>query len=285
MADLLKGAAVAEAIRNRNIKDIDLLKEKGIVPTLAVVRVGESPDDIAYEKSIEKACEKVGVGLNKVELKENISWDEFEKEVQGLNDNDLVHGILMFMPLPKQLDGEKARAILKFEKDVDGLTDDSLAGVFINKKKGFPPCTAEAVMETLDFYGINPEGKKVAVIGRSLVIGRPVAMMLMHRNATVVNCHTKTKDIPSITKSSDIIVTAAGRLNSLTSQYVSKGQVVLDVGINWDEEKGNISGDASFDEVEPIVKAITPVPGGIGTVTTALLVSHVVDAAKASLNN
>ena len=168
-------------------------------------------------------------------------------------------------------------------KDIDGCTDGSLAGVFTNTATGFPPCTAQAAMETLHYYGIELKGKKAAVIGRSLVIGRPVAMMLMHENATVVNCHTRTVDVPSITSKADILIAAAGKLASVGPEYTNPDQVIIDVGINWDEAKGGIAGDVDFDAVEPHVAALTPVPGGVGTVTTSVLVSHVVEAAKRTL--
>lgn len=282
MAEILKAGPVAESIRNRNIADIEILKSKGINPTLAVVRVGERPDDIAYENSILKACDKVGVVVKSVVLDIDITQESFEKEIISLNNDNGIHGILLFMPLPKSLDGERVRMLLNPKKDVDGITYDSLAGVFTGKDMGFPPCTAAATMEILHFYGIEIKGKKAAVIGRSLVIGKPVAMMLMKENATVVNCHTGTEDVPSITKVADILIASSGRLRAVDSSYVKDGQVVIDVGINWDEENKKIAGDVNFEEVEPIVKAITPVPGGVGTVTTAVLVSHVVEAAKSN---
>lgn len=280
MAEILKGAPVAEAIREKNIKAVEELKNQGIDPTLAIIRVGESPDDIAYENSILKACERVGVLVEKTLLDEDVDQKKFEESLISLNQNPKVHGILMFMPLPKHLDGEEARRILDPKKDVDGLTDASLAGVFTNKRTGFPPCTAQGVMETLKYYGVELKGKKVAVIGRSLVIGRPVAMMLMHENATVVNCHTGTVDVPAITREADVLIAAAGKLGSVDSTFVNPNQVVIDVGINWDEENKCIAGDVDRNEVEPIVKALSPVPGGIGTVTTAVLVSHVIEAAN-----
>ena len=166
---------------------------------------------------------------------------------------------------------------------MDGCTDGSLAGVFTNTKLGFAPCTAQAAMEILHHYGVNPKGKKAAVIGRSLVIGRPVAMMLMHENATVVNCHTRTLDVPSITRQADILIAAAGVLRSVTPEFTNPDQVVIDVGINWDEAKGGISGDVDFDRVEPLVRAITPVPGGVGSVTSCVLADHVIQAAKRTL--
>ena len=186
----------------------------------------------------------------------------------------------MFQPLPKHIDTAGARDRIDPAKDIDGCTAISMAGVFTNRPLGFPPCTAAAAMEILHYYGIDPKGKRAAVIGRSLVIGRPVAMMLMHENATVTNCHTRTTDVPGITRTADILIAAAGVLRSVTPEYVNPDQIVIDVGINWDEKKGGIAGDVDFDAVEPVVKAITPVPGGVGSVTSTILMKHVVEAAK-----
>jgi methylenetetrahydrofolate dehydrogenase (NADP+)/methenyltetrahydrofolate cyclohydrolase len=283
MAEILKGAPVAAAMTGQMQKDAEALRSQGVDPTLAIFRVGERPDDLAYERSAMKRAEKAGVTVKNVVLPADVTQEEFDKTLAGLNEDPSIHGILMFRPLPKHLDNEKARHMLAPEKDIDGCTDGSLAGVFTNTQTGFPPCTAQAAMELLHFYGYDVKGKKVAVIGRSLVIGRPVAMLLMHENATVVNCHTRTVDVPSITREADIIIAAAGRLKNVTADYVKEGQVVIDVGINWDEEKGGISGDVDFDAVEPVVAAITPVPGGVGTVTSSVLISHVIEAAKRAL--
>ena len=283
MAELLKGAPVAEAMTEGMKNDVESLGERGITPRIAVLRVGEKPDDLAYEKGIVKRAESVGVEVKKVVLSEDVSQDDFDETLMKMNEDDSVHGILIFRPLPKHLDDERARKMLLPKKDIDGCTDGSLAGVFSNTKIGFPPCTAQAAMEILHYYGIDVSGKKAAVIGRSLVVGRPLAMMLMHENATVVNCHTKTEDVPSITKKADILISAAGKLKSVTDEYVDSNQVVIDVGINWDEEKHGISGDVDFELVEPQVKAITPVPGGVGTVTSCVLISHVIEAAKRSV--
>ena len=225
----------------------------------------------------------VGLDVRNVILPPDVSQEEFDRAFTEVNEDDSIHGILLFMPLPKHLDSEKARQMLDPAKDIDGCTDLSLAGVFTNTKTGFPPCTAQAVMEILHYYGIGIKGKKAAVIGRSLVIGRPVAMMLMHENATVVNCHTRTVDVPSITRQADILVAASGQLHSVTKEYTTPHQVIIDVGINWDKENERISGDVKFEEVEPIVSAITPVPGGVGNVTTCVLIGHVVEAAKRTL--
>ena len=280
MAEILKGAPVAAALTDKMKQDVAELQEHGINPTLAILRVGERPDDLAYERGAVKRSEKAGVEVRKVVLPEDVTQEEFDRVLTELNQDASVHGILMMRPLPGHLDNERARQMLAPEKDIDGCTDGSLAGVFTNTPTGFPPCTAQAAMEMLHHYGYEVQGKKVAVIGRSLVIGRPVAMMLMHENATVVNCHTRTVDVPSITREADIIIAAAGRLRNVTAEFVKEGQIIIDVGVNWDEDKGGISGDVDFDAVEPIVAAITPVPGGVGTVTSSVLISHVIEAAK-----
>lgn len=280
MAKVLKGKEVADALTERMRQDVEKLKEAGIWPTLCIVRVGARPDDLAYERGAMKRAQAAGVEVINVVLPEDVSQEEFDWAMEQVGADDSIHGILLFRPLPEHLDGERARMMIPPQKDIDGCTDLSLAGVFTNTKTGFPPCTAQAAMEILHHFGIQISGKKAAVIGRSLVIGRPVAMMLMHENATVVNCHTRTVDVPSITREADILIAASGQLRSVTKQFTNPDQVVIDVGINWDEEKGAIAGDVAFDEVEPFVQAITPVPGGVGSVTSSVLISHVVEAAK-----
>ncbi len=280
MAEILKGAPVTEALTKRSIEEVNELKSHGIEPCLAILRVGERPDDIAYEKGAVKKAEAVGVKVNKVILPGDVSQEEFDRTLTSLNEDSSVHGILMFRPLPSQLDNEKARQMLSPEKDIDGMTDGSLAGVFTNTETGFPPCTAQAAMEMLKYYNVPIKGSKACVIGRSLVIGRPVAMMLMHENATVVNCHTRTVDPASIAREADILICASGKLRSVGPEYTNPEQVIIDVGINWDEEAGKIAGDCDFANVEPVVKAITPVPGGVGGVTSTILISHVIKAAQ-----
>ena len=195
-----------------------------------------------------------------------------------MNKDDNIHGVLLFRPLPKHLNEEKIINALDIEKDVDGITDGSMAGVFAGKKQGFPPCTPSGCMEILDHYGIDCTGKKAVVIGRSLVVGKPAAMMLIKKNATVTVCHTKTKDMPSVVREADIVIVAAGRAGVVDGSYLRAGQTVIDVGINVNEE-GKLCGDVNFEEADRIVDAITPVPGGVGSVTTSVLVSHVVEAA------
>lgn len=280
MAEILKGAPVAAAISERTRQDAELLRKHGVEPTLAIVRVGERPDDISYEKGAAKRCAAAGVTVRNVVLPADVGNTEFFEVLESLNQDERVHGILLFLPLPPHLDGEAARAHICPQKDVDGCTDSSLAGVFTNTETGFAPCTAQAAMEILHYYKVNCMGKRAAVIGRSLVIGRPVAMMLMHENATVTICHTKTPDIPSITRQADILIVCSGQMESIGAEYVHSGQTVIDVGIGWNEEKGKLCGDVRFDEVQQVARAITPVPGGVGAVTTSVLVSHVTEAAK-----
>lgn len=279
MAKLLKGKDVVENLNGKLIDKVKELKENGINPTLAILRVGEREDDLSYERGAKKRCELVGVEVKVVSLPIDVTEEEYLDTLDKLNNDITINGILMFRPLPKHIDESKARNMLSAAKDVDGCTDLSLAGVFTNTELGFSPCTAEAAMEILKFYDIPIEGKKVAVIGRSLVIGRPIAMLLMHENATVTICHTKTVDVPSITKEADIVVVASGQMESVGADYLKENQTVIDVGISWNNEKNKLCGDVRFDEVENLVSAITPVPGGVGGVTTSILVKHVVEAA------
>lgn len=283
MARILKGKEVADALTAKMQNDVEDLKAKGVNPTLCIFRVGERPDDLSYERGATKRALTVGIEVKNVVLPADVTQEVFDEEFKKVNEDDSIHGILLFRPLPRQLDNEKARQMLNPAKDIDGCTDLSLAGVFTNTKTGFPPCTAQAAMEILHHFGIQIKGKKAAVIGRSLVIGRPVAMMLMHENATVVNCHTRTVDVPSITREADILIAASGQLHSVKKEFTNPDQVVIDVGINWDEAKGGISGDVDFEDVEPNVAAITPVPGGVGSVTTCVLIGHVVEAAGRTL--
>ncbi len=280
MAELYKGAQVAKAINEDSIRRVEALKVRGVDPTLAILRVGDREDDLSYERGAVKRAEQVGVSIRLITLPVDVTEEEFDRTLQGLNEDNEVHGILMFRPLPKHLDSEKARKSLSYEKDVDGCTDGSLSGVFTNTNMGFAPCTAEAAMAILDYYGVDLTGKSVAVIGRSLVIGRPVAMMLMHKNATVTICHTKTKDVRTVTKQADIVIACSGQMESIDASYLSENQIVIDVGIGWNDKKNKLCGDVLFEDVEPHVAGITPVPGGVGAVTTSVLISHVVTAAE-----
>ncbi|MCL2628276.1 MAG: bifunctional 5,10-methylene-tetrahydrofolate dehydrogenase/5,10-methylene-tetrahydrofolate cyclohydrolase [Oscillospiraceae bacterium] len=278
MAEILKGTDVAQAINSDVAEKVAELKSKGIVPTLAIVRIGDKTDQISYEKAAIKRSDIVGITTKSIVLPEETTQADVIKNIRSLNEDDKVHGVLILRPLPKHISDDAVRTALCTNKDVDGITDGSLSGVFSGAGTGYAPCTAQACIDILDYYKIDCTGKRAVVIGRSLVVGKPVAVMLMGKNATVTVCHTKTVDIPKITREADILIVAAGQMESITKDYVSPGQVVIDVGINWSEEKGKLCGDVKFDEVEPIVAAITPVPGGVGAVTTSVLFSNVIKA-------
>ncbi len=279
MAVELLGNEVNEQL-NGQIRDrADRLAQQGIVPTLAIIRVGEDPGDLSYERGAMNRCELLHVSCRRIVLPEEAATEELLEVIGKLNADPSVHGVLLFRPLPRHLDEEAIANALDPDKDVDGMTDISMSGVFTGKQVGFAPCTAQACIEILDYYGIDCTGKKAVVLGRSLVIGKPVAMMLLKRNATVTICHTRTVDDAAESREADILVSAIGRAGAVKADFVRPGQVVIDVGINVDAE-GNICGDVDHDACAPIVEAITPVPGGVGSVTTSVLISHVVEAAE-----
>ena len=290
MAKLLLGKEVTAALNAKLQAKVADLKAKGVTPKLGILRCGENPSDLSYEKGAVARAELIGVEVEKFVLPEDVTKEALIAKIEELNANDTIHGVLMFRPLPKHLKADQIEICNKLDpaKDVDCMTDLSNAGVFEDRTDlGFPPCTPKACMEILDYYGIDCKGKNAVVIGRSLVVGKPAAMMLMKKNATVTICHTRTVNTAEIARNADILVSAAGVLNSLTKDFVRPGQIVIDVSINWDPEKinskggkGALAGDAKFDEVEPIVEAITPVPGGVGSVTTSVLIGHVVEAAE-----
>jgi len=255
------------------------LAEAGIAPTLAIYRIGEKPDDLAYERGAMKRAEKVGVAVKQVVLPEDVSQEEAMAAMAALNEDPQVHGILLFRPLPKHLDEEALCNAMAPDKDVDGITEISQARIYAGRSDGFAPCTAEACMKILQHYGIDPSGKEVAVIGRSQVIGKPVAMLLIKANATVTVCHTRTRDLAKVCKDKDILIAAAGHPGTVTADCLAPGQTVIDVAINFDEN-GNMCGDVAAGAAEDVVDAITPVPGGVGAVTTTVLMEHVIRAAE-----
>ena len=267
MARQLLGKEVT-AVLNEKIKSrAAALKEKGVEPTLGIIRVGEREDDLSYERGAVKRCETLGVACKKILLPADVTQEVLMDAVRQVNEDDSIHGVLIFRPLPRHLDEEAVIRALDPAKDVDGITDGSMVGVFAGREQGFPPCTPQACMEILDHYQIDCTGKKAVVVGRSLVVGKPAAMMLLKKNATVTVCHTRTKDMPSVVKEADIVIVAAGRAGVVDDRYVSPGQIIIDVGINVNDQ-GKLCGDVAYDKVEPIVEAITPVPGGVGSVTT-----------------
>lgn len=283
MAQLLSGREVASAMNDALLIRAGALAERGILPTLAIVRVGENESDLSYQRGAEKRAQKVGVDVRVIALPEAVAAETLLETIRALNEDEGVHGVLLLRPLPGHLK-DKSQQIcnaLRPDKDVDAMTDLSSAGVYQGRPDlGFPPCTPEACMKILHHYGISCAGKRAVVIGRSLVVGRPLAMMLMAEDATVTLCHSKTPNLPEIARQGDILVTAAGRLGFVYVGFVRPGQVVLDVSVNWDPEKNGIAGDCVFDEVEPVVSAITPVPGGVGAVTSSVLMDHVISAAE-----
>lgn len=277
-----KGAPAAAALMEDLTGRIERLSGAGVTPTLAIVRVGERPDDRAYETGAVKRCEKAGVAVKRFPLPAGCSALELRAVLEHINAVSEIHGCLMLRPLPDPAMEEMACALLDPKKDVDCMTPAALAGVFAGKGWGYPPCTAQACLELLKYYKTALTGKRAVVVGRSLVIGKPVSMLLQAENATVTMCHTRTVDLPAVCRGAEVLIAAAGRANLLGADHVSPGQVVLDVGINVDKD-GKLCGDVKFDEAEPVVSAITPVPGGVGAVTTAVLVKHVVEAAERTL--
>ena len=271
----LRGAPVARAIMDKTAGEITRLAQAGIMPKLAVFRVGSREDDIAYERSIIKRFSAAGAAAEVMALSEDAMQEELEAAVRRAADDESVHGILVFSPLPKKFNAGRIRMLVPAEKDVDGMTDASLAGVFRGDKNAFAPCTAQAVVEILRYYGMeNLAGKRVTVVGRSTVVGKPLAMLLLGMNATVTVCHTKTADTAAECRRADVVIACAGQARMVTDEYTSAGQTIIDVGINADGD--GICGDVDYATAQSIVAAATPVPGGVGAVTTAVLLSHIV---------
>lgn len=292
MAKLLSGREVAAALEEDISRRCAALREQGIVPKLALVRCGEREDDIAYEKSIRRQAARSGVETESCVLPETAAPEKLKELLEELSANAKVHGCLIFRPLPGALAAEQREIcnVLSPEKDVDGCTAASAAAVYTGEGAGFPPCTAQACLEILDYYGINCRGKRAAVIGRSLVVGKPLAMLLTARDATVTLCHSRTEGLGDICRQADLIICAAGKPGLLTGDMVRPGQTVLDVSMNFlpelenaDGSLGGFVGDTIYEEVEKTVEAISPVPGGVGRVTSAVLMKHVVTAAERSL--
>lgn len=271
----LRGAPVARAIMDKTAGEITRLAQAGIMPKLAVFRVGSREDDIAYERSIIKRFSAAGAAAEVMALSEDAMQEELEAAVRRAADDESVHGILVFSPLPKKFNAGRIRMLIPAEKDVDGMTDASLAGVFRGDKNAFAPCTAQAVVEILRYYGMeNLAGKRVTVVGRSTVVGKPLAILLLGMNATVTVCHTKTADTAAECRRADVVIACAGQARMVTDEYMSAGQIIIDVGINADGD--GICGDVDYAAAQSIVAAATPVPGGVGAVTTAVLLSHTV---------
>ena len=276
--EILKGLPVANAINEKLMEQVKSIE--GPLPHLAIIRVGERPDDCSYERGAVKKMDKVGVRCTTYTFDADIDNETFQADFDKINENPDIDGILMLRPLPKQLDEKQIENKIDPRKDLDGISPLNLAKVYAGDESGYAPCTAEAVIEMLDYAGIDIKGKRVTVVGRSLVIGKPVSMLLMKRNATVTVCHTKTVDMEGTCKNAEILVAAAGSARMIKKDYVAEGAIVVDVGINVDEE-GNLCGDVDFDAITDIAAIATPVPGGVGSVTTSVLAKHLVKAAMA----
>ncbi|WP_165062438.1 bifunctional 5,10-methylenetetrahydrofolate dehydrogenase/5,10-methenyltetrahydrofolate cyclohydrolase [Adlercreutzia sp. ZJ154] len=275
MAQLLKGKPVADAIYSSLKNCVQAQGKRGMQPCLALVRVGNSSSDAAYQRSIISKAESIGIKVNVHEFESGVSQFDVEAVLESINADKSVHGCMIFRPLPNTLDELHLCNKIAPEKDIDGVCAASLAGIFADVRESFSPCTAQACVEMLDYYGIDIAGRSVAVLGRSLVVGKPAAMLMLSRNATVTLCHSGTANLSEITRAADIVICATGRARAYGEEYFRAGHIVLDVGTNTDSD-GMLCGDVDFAAVEPIVSAITPVPGGIGSVTTAVLLKHVV---------
>ena len=281
MAELLKGKPVADAMKAELVKKVEALKAKGISPKLGIIRVGARPDDLFYEGGAKKTCTALGMDAQVFEYPENIEQADFEKAVIAVGQMKEVHGILMFSPLPKHLNEKKIRTLIPVEKDVDCLTVGGAAKVFTDDPTGFPPCTPAACMDMIHHFGIVVKGKKCVVVGRSLVVGKPLAMLLLREHGTVTICHSRTENLPEVCQNADILIAAVGKAKMIKGNFVKPGQIVIDVGINADPENpGKYCGDVDFAEVEPVVAKISPVPAGVGSVTTVVLCKQTIMACE-----
>lgn len=279
MGEIIKGKPVADKITEDLVKEVEELKAGGISPRLAIVRAGGRPEDLAYEKGALSRCGKVGIDVEVIELSEDISQDDFVKELKKANDDKNIHGILVFRPLPKHIDEDVVKYIISPEKDIDCFSPINAAKLLENDNTGFPPCTPTAVIEMLKFYNVPIEGKRAVVLGRSMVVGKPASLLLLNENATVTICHSRTKDLNSVSGEADIVVAAIGKARMVGEDYIRPGAVVIDVGINADED-GSICGDVDMESCSDRASMITPVPGGVGSVTTSILARHVVRACR-----
>lgn len=279
MGILLKGKPVADSIAARVKDEAEELRRNNIIPKLKIIRVGEREDDLAYERAAVKRMKSANIDCEVLALPLNIDKETFEDEIKNVVNDNSVHGILVFRPLPKQLNEKDIRFIISPEKDIDCLNPINAAKILEGDKSGFPPCTARAAMEILKYYNIDISGKEATVIGRSMVVGKPLSMMLLKENSTVTICHSKTENLPQVTKRADILIAAIGKSKMITKEYIKENSTVIDVGINADDE-GNITGDVNTEDCIEKAAFITPVPAGVGSVTTAVLADHVVKACR-----
>ena len=284
MGEIIKGKPVGDAISEVLKGECQELVKGGIQPKLAILRVGAKANDLSYEKGALKKCEAIAIETEVTELPDGTTQEQYIETLQKLNDDSSVHGILTFRPLPKGIDEEVIKNIIAPEKDVDCFSPMNTAKLMEGDKTGFPPCTPTAVVEILKYYNVPLKGANVVVLGRSMVVGKPVSMLLLGENATVTICHSKTKDLPKVCANADVLVAGVGRARMVTSDYIKEGAVVIDVGINAKPEGGGICGDVDTDDVVGKASMVTPVPAGVGSVTTSILAKHVIKACKQQNN-
>lgn len=279
MAKILDGKEVAAALKDELAIEVERLRKLSSIPGLCLVMAGSRPDSQSYINSAVKRCSSIGIDCRVIRLPEDVTQEEFLNAIDILNADPKINGIMVMRPLPRRIPEDAVKYKIAPQKDVDCFTPISVSKVISADDDGFAPCTPAAVIEILDYYGIKVEGKRTVVIGRSMVVGRPLAMMLLARNATVTICHTRTANLAQETKKAEVLIAAAGKARMITKDMVGSGAVVIDVGINFDEN-GKMCGDVDFDSVYPVASCITPVPGGVGAVTSTVLAKHVIEALK-----
>lgn len=275
--EILKGVDVVAAM-NTKMKE-ELSQCFDTIPHLAIIRIGERPDDLSYERGAKKRMETIGLRCSTYSYPDSITDAEFKTEFAAINSNHDIDGILLLRPLPKHIEEKAIEAMIDPEKDVDGISPVNMAKVFAGDPSGFAPCTAEAVIEMLDYAQIPLAGKRTVIVGRSLVVGKPLAMLLIQKNCTITVCHTKTVDLPATCKNAEILIACAGRAKMLNISHIGTDAIVIDVGINIDENN-KLCGDVDFESISSAAFLATPVPGGVGTVTTSVLAKHVIQSAK-----
>lgn len=279
MTEILKGKPVADQLKEEIKERVKALQGRNLQPKLTVVRIGANPNDISYEKGILKNCGNLGIETEVIERPQEVTTEEMVELLESLNADDAVSGVLLFRPVPRHVDEEVLRNALDPDKDVDCMNPRNLARVFESDFSRLVPATPMAAMKVMEHYGIELEGKTVAVVNRSLVFGRPIAMMLLSKNATPIICHSRTKDLTEVTKNADVVIVAMGRYASVGKDYVTEDSIVIDVGVSEGAD-GKVGGDADFEALQDYVKMITPVPGGVGSVTTTILLEQVVKACE-----
>ena len=284
MGQIIKGKPVGDALSEILKGECEALVKEGIQPKLAILRVGAKPNDLSYERGALKKCDTIGIVAEVTELSEDTTQEQYIEALEKLNKDSSVHGILTFRPLPKGIDEEVIKNVISPEKDVDCFSPMNTAKLMEGDKTGFPPCTPTAVVEILKHYNVPLKGANVVVLGRSMVVGKPVSMLLLGENATVTICHSKTQDLAKVCSQADVLVAGVGRARMVTSDYIKEGAVVIDVGINAKPEGGGICGDVDTDDVVEKASMVTPVPAGVGSVTTSILAKHVIKACKQQNN-